>query len=101
MAVEPQRRRGKGRAPQLPPDRDEHPQATEPRPRPRIAEAPTAGREYLKPTCPHCRESRPEIVDRSPARFPFAVRCKSCGWQTAYVKLRTLAIEIWNDAPRS
>jgi hypothetical protein len=48
--------------------------------------------ENLK-ACPACGKQADELIENKPARFPFRVRCRACGWMTDQVKL-------WNEAKR-
>jgi hypothetical protein len=50
--------------------------------------------------CPACGKKEGKLIDRRPARFPFAVHCGACGWSTDYVKLRGVAEKLWNEAKR-
>jgi len=40
------------------------------------------------------RKKQRELVERRPARFPFAVHCRACGWSIDYVKLRAVAEKL-------
>jgi hypothetical protein len=48
--------------------------------------------------CPSCGKKQGELVERKPARFPFAVHCRACGWSTEYVKIPGVAEKLWNEA---
>jgi translation initiation factor 2 beta subunit (eIF-2beta)/eIF-5 len=52
----------------------------------------------LKP-CPECGKDQGKVIERA-ARFPYAVHCQACGWGTPYVKLRSIAEKLWNEANR-
>lgn len=51
-------------------------------------------RENLKP-CPFDRGGA-YMAEIMGTKFPFAVRCKTCGASTAWVKSKALAITKWN-----
>jgi hypothetical protein len=53
----------------------------------------------LKP-CPKCGKREAKLLDRRPARFPFAVQCGACGWLTDFVKLPGVAEKLWNEAKK-
>jgi hypothetical protein len=50
--------------------------------------------------CPACGKKEGKLVDRRPARFPFAVQCGACGWTTESVKIRGVAEKLWNEAKK-
>lgn len=50
--------------------------------------------------CPACGKKQGEVVESSGARFPFSVQCRACGWSTASVKLRAIAVKLWNEAKK-
>jgi uncharacterized Zn finger protein len=58
-----------------------------------------ASNEDLKP-CPACGKQAGELIENKPARFPFRVQCKACGWMTDSVKLAAVAAKLWNEAKR-
>jgi len=41
-----------------------------------------------------------ELIDSKPARFPFRVQCRACGYSTDAVKLASVAAKLWNEAKR-
>jgi len=53
----------------------------------------------LKP-CPACGKKEGKLVDRRPARFPYAVVCPACGWTTDWVRIAGVAEKLWNDAKK-
>jgi len=55
--------------------------------------------ESLKP-CPACGKQAGELVETQPARFPFRVQCRACDWMTDQVKLKAVAVKLWNEARR-
>jgi uncharacterized Zn finger protein len=55
--------------------------------------------ESLKP-CPACGKQAGELVETQPARFPFRVQCRACGWSTDAVKLEAVAVKFWSEAKR-
>jgi restriction alleviation protein Lar len=55
--------------------------------------------ESLK-ACPACGKQAGELVETQPARFPFRVQCRACGWSTDAVKLEAVAVKLWNEAKR-
>ena len=55
--------------------------------------------EALKP-CPACGKRAGELIENKPARFPYRVQCRACGWSTDAVKLATVAAKLWNDAKK-
>jgi len=59
--------------------------------------APADAGSALKP-CPNCGKREGKLLDRRPARFPFAVVCGACGYTTTWVRLAGVAQEIWNKA---
>lgn len=50
--------------------------------------------------CPACGKKQGELVKLAAARFPFAVKCRACGWSTEYVKLAGVAAKLWNEAKK-
>jgi len=51
----------------------------------------------LKP-CPACGKKEGKLVDRRPARFPYAVICGACGWTTDWARIAAVAEKLWNEA---
>ncbi len=52
----------------------------------------------LKP-CLRCGEKDGELKrSELPSRFPWNVVCKACGFTTESVKLRGIAVKLWNEA---
>lgn len=50
--------------------------------------------------CPACGKQAGELIENKPARFPYRVQCRACGWSTDAVKLATVAVKLWNEAKR-
>lgn len=50
--------------------------------------------------CPKCGKAEGEVKESKPSRFPFAVYCRACGWWTEHVRLRGVAVKLWNEAKR-
>jgi hypothetical protein len=40
------------------------------------------------------------VIETKAARFPFRVQCRACGWSTDAVKLKVVAVKLWNEAKR-
>ena len=54
----------------------------------------------LKP-CPACGKKQGKLVDRKPARFPYAVVCGACGFTTDWVRLPGVAEKLGFKAKRN
>lgn len=50
--------------------------------------------------CPACGKDEGKLINRTGARFPFAVTCGACGWSTEHVKLQGVAEKLWNEAKK-
>ena len=50
--------------------------------------------------CPACGKQAGELIENKPARFPFRVQCRACGWMTDQGKLAAVAVKLWNEAKR-
>jgi len=50
--------------------------------------------------CPNCGKKEGKLVDRVPAKFPYAVICGACGFTTDWVRLPGVAEKLWNEAKK-
>jgi transcription elongation factor Elf1 len=50
--------------------------------------------------CPACGKQAGELVHVKASRFPYWVKCASCGWMTEPVELEAVAVKLWNEAKR-
>jgi hypothetical protein len=48
--------------------------------------------------CPRCRKNAGEVIELKTGKFRFYVSCKACPFMTPFVKLRGVAVKLWNDS---
>lgn len=53
----------------------------------------------LKP-CPKCGKKAGKLVHRPGSRFPYYITCGACGFSTEFVKLKAVAVKLWNEAKK-
>jgi hypothetical protein len=50
--------------------------------------------------CPSCGKKAGEVIELKTGRFRFYVSCKACPFMTAFVKIRGVAVKLWNEAKK-
>jgi hypothetical protein len=63
----------------------------------RIRSADTGAGSELGP-CPRCGKCKGEISDAGSGRFRYLAYCPGCGFTTESVRVRGVAVKLWNEA---